>query len=88
MTRLKWYLDPPSPHKLKKKVIKVGPPLTKFSGFPHVISIQLNKGRYFREIMILQNPFPVNAICHDVRCIKSNVLQPCSFKVACTRKLN
>ena len=29
MVRLKWYLDPPTTHQLKKKVVKVGPPLTK-----------------------------------------------------------
>ena len=36
MARLKWYLDPPTPHQLKKNVVKVGPPLTKFSGSAHV----------------------------------------------------
>ena len=35
MARLKWYLDPPTPHQLKKPV-KVGPPLTTFSGSAHV----------------------------------------------------
>ena len=36
MSRLKWYLDPTSPHQLKqqqkKNVVKVGPSLTKLSG--------------------------------------------------------
>ena len=38
IARLKWYLDPPSPHQLKKKknIVKVGPPLTKLSGSAHV----------------------------------------------------
>ena len=38
--RLKWYLDPPTPHQLKKEkknVVKVGPPLTKFSGSAHAV---------------------------------------------------
>ena len=37
MARLKWYLDPPSPHELKKttNVVKVGSPLTKLSGSAH-----------------------------------------------------
>ena len=45
MARLKWYLDPLSPHHLKKEdknsnnneknVVKVGPPLTKLSGSMH-----------------------------------------------------
>ena len=30
MARLWWYSDPPSPHHLKKNVVKVGPPLTNF----------------------------------------------------------
>ena len=33
MLRLKWYLDPPSPHQLKN--VKVGPLLTKLSGSAH-----------------------------------------------------
>ena len=36
MAHLKRYLDPTSPQKLKKNVVKVGPPLTKFSGSAHV----------------------------------------------------
>ena len=36
MARLSCYLDPPTPHQLKKTVVKVGPPLTKFSGSAHV----------------------------------------------------
>ena len=40
MAHLLCYLDPPSPHQLKKqqqkKPVKVGPPLTKFSGSAHV----------------------------------------------------
>ena len=36
MTGLSWYLDPPTPHQLKK-AFKVGPPLTKFSGSAHDI---------------------------------------------------
>ena len=35
MARLLYYLDPLSPHHLKK-VVKVGPPLTKLSGSAHV----------------------------------------------------
>ena len=35
MTRLKWYFDPPSPHKLRNNVVNVGPTLTKLSGFAH-----------------------------------------------------
>ena len=34
MARLLWYLDPPSPHQLKKNV-KVGPTLTKLPGSAH-----------------------------------------------------
>ena len=30
MARLKWDLDPPSPHQLKKNVVKVRSPLTNF----------------------------------------------------------
>ena len=30
-----WHLDPSSPYQLKKKLIKVGPPLTKLSGSVH-----------------------------------------------------
>ena len=39
MAHSKWYLDPPSPHHLKKEknVVKVGPPLTKLSGSAHVV---------------------------------------------------
>ena len=29
-------MDPPYPHQIKKKVVKVGPPLTKLSGSAHV----------------------------------------------------
>ena len=36
MAQLKLYLDPLSPHQLKKKKIKFGPPLTKLSGSTHV----------------------------------------------------
>ena len=35
MARLKWYLDPPSPHQLKN-VVKVRAALTKLSGSAHV----------------------------------------------------
>ena len=35
IARLKWYLDPSSPHQLKNKVVKVEPPLTKLSGSMH-----------------------------------------------------
>ena len=35
MARLKWDLDPPYPHQLKKNVVKVGSPLTKLSGSAH-----------------------------------------------------
>ena len=35
MAHLEWYLDPPTPHQLKKNFVKVGPPLTKFSGSAH-----------------------------------------------------
>ena len=36
MARLLWYLDPSSPHQLRKKnVIRVGPPLIKLSGSAH-----------------------------------------------------
>ena len=41
MTRLLCYLDTPTPYQLKTKqnVVKVGPPLTKFSGSAHEGSI-------------------------------------------------
>ena len=35
IARLKCYLDPPTPLKKKKNVVKVGPPLTKLSGSAH-----------------------------------------------------
>ena len=37
MARLKWYLDPSSPHQTynKEKVVKVRPPLRKLSGSAH-----------------------------------------------------
>ena len=35
MARLWWYLDPTSPHQLKKKRCQSGPPLTKLSGSAH-----------------------------------------------------
>ena len=35
MACLKCYLDPPTPHQLKKNSFKVGPPLTKFSRSAH-----------------------------------------------------
>ena len=37
MARLQWYLDPSYPHQLKK-VVKVGPPLTKLSWSAHAFS--------------------------------------------------
>ena len=40
MAQLKWYLDPLSPHQLKKtqKNVKFGPPLTKLSGSGHELN--------------------------------------------------
>ena len=37
VARLRWYLDPLSFHQLKKNVVKVGPPLTKLSGYVHAL---------------------------------------------------
>ena len=42
MARLKWYLDPISPHQIlkkttKKNIVSVGPPQTKFSGSAHAV---------------------------------------------------
>ena len=50
MARLQWYLDPLSPlikKRKRKKLVKVGPLLTKLSGSAHVIKVLLyvnNKG--------------------------------------------
>ena len=42
LARLYWYLDPPTPQlKKKKNVVKVGPPLTKFSESAHDYDDQL-----------------------------------------------
>ena len=39
MARLWWYLDPTSPHQLKKNGVK-GPTLTKLSGSAHALADQ------------------------------------------------
>ena len=39
MARFKWYLDHLSSHQLEKNVVKVGPPLTKFSGSTHAMDV-------------------------------------------------
>ena len=43
MTHFYWYLEPLSLHQLKKqktkKLVKVGPPLTKLSGSAHTLSV-------------------------------------------------
>ena len=41
MARLGWYLDPSSPHQLKKPV-EVGPPLTKLSESAHEFQVDRN----------------------------------------------
>ena len=35
MAHFKWYFVHLSPHQMKKKVVKVGPPLTKLSASPN-----------------------------------------------------
>ena len=43
MAHLKWYFDPSSPHRTKKKSCQSWTPLTKLSGSAHAFNLQTTK---------------------------------------------
>ena len=70
MARLYWYLDPPSPHKLKKEeknVVKVGPPLTKLSGSAHISQQQLSIAWRLNMLRLDGNTIKAGNLCFMVK---------------------
>ena len=61
MARLKWYLDPSSPHP-KKKVFKVGPPLTKLSWSAHEVWLKDTTDINNHNSCMTKHIFPSNII--------------------------
>ena len=77
MALLLWYVDPASPHQLKKKVkVKVGPPLTYLSGSAHGCT---SKSCIFEKIYI-----SVFSICTPV----TLRMQKASYRFCCTTFLD